>query len=68
MDDDVTPNEDALLESVTCSPVESDGLLFAVPVCAPYQAMSGFKYKVKLTPGTTKRGKAAKTAIDIFQV
>lgn len=25
-----------------------------------------FRYKVKLTPGTSKRGKAAKTAVSIF--
>jgi hypothetical protein len=26
-------------------------LLFAVPVCGPYASMSGYKFKVKLTPG-----------------
>jgi hypothetical protein len=36
-------------------------LLFAVPVVAPYGALSGpnYKYKVKLTPGQGKKGKTA---------
>lgn len=28
---------------------------------------SNFRFKVKLTPGTGKRGKASKTAVAIFQ-
>ena len=29
-------------------------------------ALNNFKYKVKLTPGTGKKGKAAKQAVDVF--
>jgi hypothetical protein len=61
-------NTHSLLSSVICNPREEDCILYAIPCCAPYQAMGTFKYKVKLTPGTAKRGKAAKTALDIFQV
>lgn len=55
-----------ILDSLTGCPVVEDGLLFAVPVCAPYAALQNFKFKVKVTPGTGKRGKAAKTALNTF--
>uniref|UniRef100_A0A8C2T320 Ribosome quality control complex subunit NEMF n=1 Tax=Coturnix japonica TaxID=93934 RepID=A0A8C2T320_COTJA len=47
----------ALLDSLTGQPHAEDILLFAVPICAPYTAMTNYKYKVKLTPGTQKKGK-----------
>ena len=47
-------------------PVAEDELLFAVPVVAPYNTMTNYKFKVKLTPGTGKRGKATKTALNMF--
>ncbi|XP_063803618.1 ribosome quality control complex subunit NEMF isoform X2 [Pseudophryne corroboree] len=46
-----------LLDSLTGQPDPEDVLLFSVPVCAPYTAMTNYKYKVKLTPGTQKKGK-----------
>uniref|UniRef100_A0A1A8KE20 Ribosome quality control complex subunit NEMF n=1 Tax=Nothobranchius kuhntae TaxID=321403 RepID=A0A1A8KE20_NOTKU len=52
-----------LLTSLTGQPHPEDVLLFAVPVCAPYIALSNYKYKVKLTPGSQKKGKAARTAL-----
>ncbi|XP_033164797.1 nuclear export mediator factor NEMF homolog [Drosophila mauritiana] len=55
-----------LLNSLTGQPHEGDELLFAIPVVAPYQALQNYKFKVKLTPGTGKRGKAAKLALNIF--
>jgi len=36
-------------------------------VCAPYNCIQNYKHKVKLNPGTTKRGQAVKTALEIFQ-
>ncbi|XP_067895012.1 ribosome quality control complex subunit NEMF-like isoform X2 [Heterodontus francisci] len=54
-----------LLNSLTGQPHPDDVLLFAVPFCAPYTAMTNYKYKVKLTPGTQKKGKA-KTALHNF--
>lgn len=47
-------------------PVAEDELLFAVPVVAPYNTMANYKFKVKITPGTGKRGKATKTALMMF--
>ncbi|XP_059815273.1 ribosome quality control complex subunit NEMF-like isoform X1 [Hypanus sabinus] len=55
-----------LLSSLTGQPHPDDVLLFSIPFCAPYTAMTNFKYKVKLTPGTQKKGKAAKTALHNF--
>ena len=40
--------------------------MFAVAVIGPYNAMTNYKYKVKVTPGTAKRGKAAKTTLSVF--
>ena len=47
-------------------PATDDSLLFALPVVAPYNTMVNYKFKVKITPGSAKRGKAAKTALSIF--
>uniref|UniRef100_A0A182NR80 NFACT RNA-binding domain-containing protein n=1 Tax=Anopheles dirus TaxID=7168 RepID=A0A182NR80_9DIPT len=55
-----------MLDTLTGQPVEDDELLFAIPVVAPYQSLHNYKYKVKLTPGTGKRGKASKMALQIF--
>ncbi|XP_053985136.1 ribosome quality control complex subunit NEMF homolog isoform X2 [Hylaeus volcanicus] len=55
-----------MLDQLTGKPVAEDELLFAVPVVAPYNTVLNYKFKVKLTPGTGKRGKAAKTAIAVF--
>uniref|UniRef100_A0A1I7V9U2 Nuclear export mediator factor NEMF n=1 Tax=Loa loa TaxID=7209 RepID=A0A1I7V9U2_LOALO len=59
--------ETKMLNSLTWRPLDGDVLLYALVVVAPYQTMQNFKYKVKLTPGTGKRGKAAKSAIALFQ-
>ncbi|XP_078133159.1 ribosome quality control complex subunit NEMF [Sander vitreus] len=55
-----------LLTSLSGQPHPEDVLLFAVPVCAPYTALSNYKHKVKLTPGSQKKGKAARTAVLSF--
>ncbi|KAG5894542.1 hypothetical protein JTB14_026830 [Gonioctena quinquepunctata] len=55
-----------MIDALTGTPVIDDELLFAVPVIAPYNTLSNYKFKVKLTPGTAKRGKAARTAVTMF--
>ncbi|XP_045605121.2 ribosome quality control complex subunit NEMF isoform X1 [Procambarus clarkii] len=55
-----------IINSLTAVPVVEDELLYTIPVCAPYTAMTNFKYKVKLTPGPGKKGKACKTALAVF--
>jgi hypothetical protein len=47
-------------------PLDADMLLHCVPVCAPWGALQKYKYKVKLIPGSLKRGKAAKSAENSF--
>jgi len=59
-------DETDMLDSLTGVPVVEDELLFAVPVCAPYNTLLNYKYKVKLTPGNGKRGKSCKTALAMF--
>uniref|UniRef100_A0A336M9G0 CSON014042 protein n=1 Tax=Culicoides sonorensis TaxID=179676 RepID=A0A336M9G0_CULSO len=69
IDDDIDEPATAevdMLDTLTGSPVIEDELLFAIPVVAPYQTLQNYKFKVKLTPGSGKRGKAAKTALEIF--
>ncbi len=56
------------LDSLTGAPRPDDVLLFAVPVCAPYSALQGYKYKLKLTPGTQRKGKAARQVSPPFNV
>ena len=51
---------------ITGIPLAEDELMFAIPVIGPYNAMTNYKYRVKVTPGTSKRGKAAKTTLMVF--
>ncbi|KAJ2079338.1 hypothetical protein H4R24_003843 [Coemansia sp. RSA 988] len=51
-----------VLDTLTSTPMAGDNLSFAIPVCAPYPALSQYKYRVKLVPGTMKKGKACKMA------
>ncbi|CAH0550689.1 unnamed protein product [Brassicogethes aeneus] len=55
-----------MIDALTGVPHMEDELLFAVPVIAPYNTLVHYKFKVKLTPGTGKRGKAARTAVTMF--
>ncbi|KAF2688028.1 hypothetical protein K458DRAFT_415103 [Lentithecium fluviatile CBS 122367] len=48
------------LDSFTGRPLPGDTLLSAIPICAPWSALSTYKYKAKLQPGSLKRGKAVK--------
>ena len=54
------------IEKLTGKAVADDILMYAIPVCAPYQALSKYKYRVKLTPGSQKRGKASKQCLEMF--
>jgi hypothetical protein len=47
-------------------PLQKDLLLYALPMCAPYQALTRVQYKIKLLPGSQKKGKAAKQAMGFF--
>jgi hypothetical protein len=41
-------------------PRPEDEILAAIPICAPWAALGRYKYRVKLQPGTVKKGKAVK--------
>lgn len=55
-----------LLGSLTGKPTAEDILHYAIPVIAPFNAVRDYKYHIKMTPGTGKKGKTAKQAIQIF--
>ncbi|KAI9720653.1 MAG: hypothetical protein M1812_002833 [Candelaria pacifica] len=50
----------SVLEGFIGTPLPSDEILEAIPVCAPWTALGKYKYKAKLQPGSTKKGKAVK--------
>jgi len=54
------------LFTLTGKPLPNDILLYAIPVCAPYDTLRDYKYKVKIIPGTEKKGKALKSCLDLF--
>ncbi|CAJ1963097.1 unnamed protein product [Sphenostylis stenocarpa] len=54
------------VDYLTGNPLPNDILLYAVPVCGPYSALQSYKYRVKIIPGPAKKGKAAKTAVNLF--
>ena len=59
-------DDSAELAKLTGKPSPDDVILCAVPVCAPYQVLSQYKFRVKLTPGSVKRGKASKQCLEMF--
>ena len=65
-DTEDTVDDTAELNRLTGKPQKEDLVLHAIPVCAPYQTLSQYTYRVKLTPGNMKRGKASKQCVDMF--
>ena len=45
------------------TPTADDEILAALPVCAPWGALGRYKYKIKLQPGSVKKGKAVKEIV-----
>lgn len=52
-----------ILDQLVGTPLKGDEVLEAVPICAPWASMGKMKYKAKLQPGTTKKGKAVKEIV-----
>ena len=46
------------LDALIGTPLPGDEILAALPICAPWAALSNYKYKVKMQPGLFKKGKA----------
>jgi NFACT protein C-terminal domain len=66
-DIDVDAIDDTVeISKLTGKPHADDLLLYAIPVCGPYQSLSQYTYRVKLTPGSMKRGKSSKQCLDIL--
>jgi len=64
--DDADKERLTQLDELTGMPRPEDVILYAVPVCAPYHVVSHYKYKVKLVPGTLKKGKAFKQSVELL--
>ncbi len=55
------------LETLTGNPKPDDELLYAMWVCAPWTALQGYKYKVKVVPGPAgKKSKVAAQCVSMF--
>ncbi|KAI0540348.1 hypothetical protein GGR58DRAFT_142731 [Xylaria digitata] len=52
------------LDDLVGTPLPGDEILEVVALCAPYAALGRCKYKVKLQPGTQKKGKAVKEILE----
>ncbi|OTA54689.1 hypothetical protein K449DRAFT_389147 [Hypoxylon sp. EC38] len=52
------------LDALVGTPLPGDEILEVIPVCAPYSALGRCKYKVKMQPGTQKKGKAVKEILE----
>lgn len=66
-EDDETLKANILaLDAFTGRPLPGDTLLAAIPVAAPWSALASYKYKAKIQPGSTKRGKAVKEVLSIW--
>lgn len=48
------------IDSLTGQPLSNDILHHAIPMCAPISAVQNYKYRLKLTPGSQRKGKAAR--------
>ncbi|CBF70228.1 putative DUF814 domain protein [Aspergillus nidulans FGSC A4] len=48
------------LPALVGTPHVDDEILAAIPICAPWSSLGRYKYRVKLQPGTVKKGKAVK--------
>lgn len=50
---------------LTGNPYSTDVLLYAVPVCGPYNALQSYKYRVKIIPGSAKKGKGNQILVPV---
>ncbi|KXL47776.1 hypothetical protein M433DRAFT_110466 [Acidomyces richmondensis BFW] len=52
------------LDDLVGTPLPGDEILEAIPVCAPWLALTKYKYKVKMQPGQQKKGKALREILN----
>lgn len=70
LDDDESGGDSSLqaLDGLVGTPLPGDEMVEVVPVCAPWSAMGRIKYKAKLQPGGTKKGKAVREVVDRWRL
>ena len=56
----------SFINRIVGAPFKEDVVEYALPVCAPIAATNALKYRMKVTPGSQKKGKAAKLAMEIL--
>lgn len=56
------------LDALVGTPLPGDEILEALPICAPWSALGRYKYKAKLQPGSTKKGKAMREVLGRWAV
>ena len=62
-DEDEENSTNVDLDTLVGMPLPGDEILEAVPICAPWGALGRYKYKVKLQPGSEKKGKAVRSIL-----
>lgn len=62
--DDGEEQASTALDSLIGTPLAGDEIVEVVPTCGPWAAMAKCKYKVKIQPGATKKGKALKDILE----
>lgn len=55
-----------ILDELTPTLIKGDDILEAIPVFAPWSALQKYRYRVKIQPGTTKKGKALQEVLHYF--
>jgi hypothetical protein len=55
-----------VLDMLTANPLPDDIVQYALPICAPYSALTGYRYRAKLLPGSMKRGKAYRAVLVLY--
>ncbi|RKF77895.1 Ribosome quality control complex subunit 2 [Golovinomyces cichoracearum] len=68
IDDESDEGKLMVLDNLSRRPKKGDDLIEVIPVCAPISAMRDYKYKMKLQPGSLKRGKVAKEILSRWQL
>lgn len=59
--------EKVSISTLTGNPEDRDTVYYVIPMCAPYNVVSTFSYRVKLVPGQFKKGQACKEIRSFFE-
>ena len=56
----------AVVNRIVGAALKNDDIEYCLPVCAPMVAVNALRFRLKLTPGSQKKGKGAKLAMDVL--